>query len=120
MAREDQHRQRAQRNEQFAESLDCTQAIHENWAIVATFYSALHYVEAYFSRYSVQARNHDERFEQIKCDSKLLPMLSSYKYLYVLSRTARYHCEGIKDQAYSKEAKPRLDAIKKQISHALK
>jgi ABC-type anion transport system duplicated permease subunit len=120
MPREDQHRDRAERNEKFAESLDQSQPIHENWAVVAAFYAALHYVQAYFSRYSVEAATHDERFEQIKRDAKLRNVFIQYKYLYTLSRTARYQCSGLPAAAYSKEAKPNLNAVKTQIEHALK
>src|ERR1022692_605078 len=108
MPREDQHRDRAERNEEFAESLDSSHPIQENWAVVAAFYAALHYVQAYFSKYSVEAATHDQRFEQIKKDVKLRNAFIPYKYLYTLSRTARYQCTGLPSAAYSKEAKPRL------------
>ena len=120
MPREDQHQQRAERNEEFAESLDSTQAVQENWAVVAAFYSALHYVQTYFAKYSVEAATHDQRFDQIKRDKKLQAALTSYKYLYTLSRTARYHCSGLPAEAYTKHAKPQLQAVKRQIAHALK
>lgn len=120
MSREDQHRDRATKNEAFAESLDCSKPIEENWAVVSAFYSALHYVQSYFAKYSVEAATHDERFEQIKRDDRLRPALANYKYLYTLSMTARYHCHiAMPDKAYTKEAKPNLKAVKSQVDHAI-
>ena len=120
MPREDQHRQKAGLNEAFAERLDASDATCENWAVVAAFYSALHHIQSYFAKHSVEAKSHEERFDQIKKDEKLRPALPSYKYLYTLSLTARYYCSGLPVEAYSKEAKPRLAAVKKQVDLALK
>jgi hypothetical protein len=119
MSREDQHRDKAAKNETFAESLNCNDPVQESWAVVCAFYSALHYVQSYFSRFSVDVGTHDGRFDQMKRDEKLRPAFTSYKYLYDLSRTARYHCVGMPAAVYSKEARPRLKTVKAQIDHAL-
>jgi hypothetical protein len=92
MPREDQHRTRSERNEQFANSLDVADPIAENWAVVAAFYSALHYVEAYFTKQGGGCREHKERNERFKADIKLRYAYANYSYLYTLSRTARYEC----------------------------
>ena len=120
MPREDQHQQKAERNEEFAASLDTANPTHENWAVVASFYAALHYVQTYFARKGIEAASHDERFEQIKRDVKLRHALVCYKYLNTLSRTARYYCTGLPASAYTKEAKPNLAAVKTQVQHALR
>jgi hypothetical protein len=118
MPREDEHHLKATRNEAFAESLDLSDPVKENWAVVATFYAALHYVEAYFARYNVTCGKHDERFRQFMGDDRIKHAFSSYKYLYDLSLTARYYCSGLPDKPYTM-ARPRLAAVKKQIEHAL-
>jgi hypothetical protein len=119
MSRDDQHRTRAERNEQFAESLDKTDPIRENWAVVAAFYSALHYVEQFLSKHGTPCENHEARNEQFKGDARIQRAYSSYHYLYSLSRKARYQCETLPDKAFEKLAKPQLAAVKKQIDHAL-
>jgi hypothetical protein len=119
MAREDEHRTKAQRNEAFADALDLADPTRETWAVIAAFYSALHYVEAYFSKYSVQSGKHETRFHEILGDNKLKGAYTSYKYLYTLSRTARYHCTGLPTSPYTREAKPHLANVKRLVDHAL-
>jgi hypothetical protein len=118
MPREDEHKIKAERNEQFAESLP-SDPIAENWAVVATFYSALHYVEVYFAKYNIEADSHGDRFDQIKADIKLRTAFNSYHYLYDLGRVARYRCKGLPDKPYA-VAKPHLATVKRQVDHALK
>jgi hypothetical protein len=119
MPREDEHRLRAKRNEEFAAGLDLADPICENWAVVAVFYSALHLVQAYFSKFSVDCLNHAQREIEFKRDKKINTSYPAYKYLYTLSQTARYKISGLPQNPYS-QAKPRLDAVKRQIEHALK
>jgi hypothetical protein len=119
MPREDEHAVKASRNEQFAESLDPKDPVHENWAVIAAFYSALHYVESYFARFGVKCSGHQERFQQFKDDGNIKKAYSSYHYLYTLSVTARYYCSGLPADPYQ-VAKPHLAAVKQQVEHALK
>jgi len=119
MPLDDQHRTRAERNEQFAESLDKTDPIRENWAVVAAFYSALHYVEQFFVRHGTPCVNHEQRNEQFKSDIRIKRAYSSYSYLASLSHDARYKCSSLPDQAFEKLARPQLVSVKKQIDHAL-
>src|SRR5665213_19522 len=99
MPREDEHKTKAERNEQFAESLP-PDPVGESWAVIATFYSALHYMEVYFAKYNLTTDSHGTRFDQIKADVKLRNAFNSYHYLYDLSRIARYKCKGLPDKAY--------------------
>jgi hypothetical protein len=120
MSRDEQHRTKAERNEQFAVSLDKADATQENWAVTAAFYSALHYVEQFFVKHGTPCVNHLERNEQFKGDVRVKQAYSCYSYLSALSHDARYKCTPLPKQVFEKLAKPRLDAIKKQIEHALK
>lgn len=119
MASEGDHTLKAKQNELFADSLDKSDPICESWAVVAAFYSALHYLESYFARYSVNCGNHDGREKEIKRDIRIRPALAPYKFLYAQGRTARYHCVGLKPQTYVNDIKPRLTELKRQIEHAL-
>jgi hypothetical protein len=77
-------------------------------------------VEAYFtSGGGVGCNGHPERNERFKADQKIRYAYASYKFLYTLSRTARYQCAGLPQNAYEKVAKPHLAAVKKQVEHAL-
>jgi len=119
MPREDQHLDKAKKNERFAESLNRSDVIAGEWAVVAVFYAALHYVQAYFSKFSVEARCHHDRFDQIKRDQKIKTVITSYKYLYALSRTARYQCGSLPTDAYEK-SKSYLADVKKHIEPVLR
>jgi hypothetical protein len=115
MAREDEHLLRAQRNEEFAASLDLNDPIRENWAVVACFYSALHYVQAYFVKYKIECHKHEQREVEIKRDARLRPAFVSYKWLYTVSRTARYHCSAL---PANHDVRSHLQVVKKQIERA--
>lgn len=109
---EQQHRFRSRDNEQFADSLDVTHSINDNWAVVAAFYAALHYIEAYFTRLGKKCINHDDRAEKIKADLKLRRAYVHYSFLYSLSIEARYKLTTLTQDSYKKRAKPQLDTLK--------
>jgi hypothetical protein len=112
------HWQKAERNEGFAAGLGRTDPTDQCWAVVAAFYSALHYVETYFARYNVQCGKHEIREKEIKRDAKLNPCFTSYKFLSTLSQTARYKTAGLPSDPYAAAA-PHLTAVKHQIKKAL-
>jgi len=118
MPREDEHRLRAQRNEEFAANLDRRDPTAHNWAVVAVFYSALHYVQAYFAKFSVKCGSHEDTENEFKKDARIRQSYANYKFLHTLSHTARYKTSGLPANAYEL-AKPQLDLLKRQIEHAL-
>ncbi len=118
MWREDQYRDKAEKNEAFAQAISARDATSEVWAVIAAFYAALHYVQAYFAKYNVEASAHQQRFREILGDKRIRGAYTSYKFLYDMSRIARYHCAGLPAQPFSK-VKPHLDAVRRQIDFAL-
>lgn len=119
MQPEEQHRIKADRNQFFADSLDKSDETRESWAVTAAFYSALHYVEQFFVKYGSPCANHEQRNEQFKGDVRINKAYTNYHFLSDLSHDARYKCKSLPKQAFEKLAKPQLDAVKKQIDHAL-
>ena len=120
MSRDAQHRTRAERNEQFAEELDKSDPLKENWAVVAAFYSALHYIEQFFVKFGTPCSDHTDRDEKLKGDARIRPAYENYKYLYSLGHTARYKpAVSLPEQVYQKHVRPCLLAIKKQVDHAI-
>jgi hypothetical protein len=113
------HRTKAERNETFADQLDKTDPVRDSWAVVAAFYSALHYVDQFLTKHGTPCSNHKERNDQFKLDARINTAYPSYNYLDSLSHQARYKCEALPDKAYEKLAHPRLVAVKKQIDHAM-
>lgn len=61
------------------------------WAAVATFYSAMHYVQAYLVANGLSSvDNHRDRNQWVALESKLKPIYPSYKRLYDISWSCRY------------------------------
>lgn len=114
------HRLKAERNEEFAAGLDNKDQIADSWAVVASFYSALHYVEAFFIAHGTVCHSHDERNDQFKNDHRINRAYPQYAYLSKLSHTARYKSAPLPDKAYENHARPQLLALKKQVDHAQK
>lgn len=71
------------------------------WVSIACFYSALHFVEAYFAQRGMNFIHHEERNQNV---SSLLPDISSpYLRLYEFSKSSRY--ESIADHPTPEEAR---------------
>lgn len=60
------HLKQAKHNEQLAHELAQPPIRYRDWVIIVLFYSAVHYVEAYFDRLGLHSNNHCEREEYIK------------------------------------------------------
>jgi len=116
MPRDKDHRDKADLNAEFADSLDLSLPVHHGWAVVASFYAALHYVEYYFARRGdQQSQDHVERNRRVI--THLRDTYKDYSFLYTLSKTARYYCSGLGTDAYATNAKPRLVSIRNFIDH---
>jgi hypothetical protein len=109
-----QHSDWAERNEQFADSLDLSTNIGVNWAITALFYAALHYVDAYLSSRGKREADHERREWVIQNDPILSEIWQPYRYLKHLSREARYEIAPYTEVEFRK-AKQRLQQVKKYI-----
>ena len=79
-----------------------------------TFYSAVHYVEAYFFGQGKHYQLHQARESAIKRDSKIKGIFRNYERLKTASIYARYEADFFTDKQYG-GLQPNLDAIKKVI-----
>lgn len=71
------------------------------WVSIASFYSALHFVEAYFAEHNLDFEYHEERNSYV---SNLLPEISSmYLRLYDFSVNSRY--KSVRDHPTPDEAR---------------
>jgi hypothetical protein len=85
---ESQHLARARSNEKFAGGLSTVS--HADWKIIATFYSALHYVETIIVRSGNTSTDHASRAQYIKTLPALQPIRSDYATLSNYAWEARY------------------------------
>lgn len=111
MSNLEDHRAKAAHNEALAASLA---ASFEDWAVVALFYAAVHYVEAHFAKNvpPVHSQNHDRRDSAIASSKVLKPQWKNYRELKNQSRAARYYAHIVFTQADVDAAKTRLEAVK--------
>lgn len=109
-----EHIAKAENNELLADQL---QNPFWDWGVTAVFYTAVHYVEAYFAS-RVPARhlpNHTIRDNYIHHDKKLHVIHGDYRQLYDDSRAARYDAGIMFTQPDVDMAKGCLERIKKVI-----
>jgi hypothetical protein len=81
---------RARQNEAFARTLNLEDSLKVDWAITILFYSALHYVDAYFAIKPLHPPNHEQRDAAIARNPSLDPIWPDYRRLKDRSEAARY------------------------------
>ncbi len=77
---------------------------HADWIVIAAFYQALHWVDAFFALDNYHPRGHGRRKNAIYRYEDLRPIRDSYTKLYDASITARYETETFKDAPNAVEA----------------
>ena len=75
------------------------------WIAVVAFYSALHFVDAYYAKMGMRFQRHEDRNKEV-ADS-LPSIFESYYKLYDISVNSRYGC--VKDNPTAGEAKDLVD-----------
>jgi hypothetical protein len=116
MSTADEHVERAEKNEGFANALSRTNAIEVDWAITALFYAALHYIDAYFlSHRWGRPRFHFEREGKIRDTGELLGIWPDYRRLKDMSPAARYELANYSESDFLAAA----GALSRVRSHVL-
>ena len=88
-----EHVAQAQHNLSFFRSLDLTSTSFLDWAVTATFYQAVHWIEAYFAVHGVHSDTHRRRMQSIaKFSGDLLSVGTDLAMLKADSENARYWC----------------------------
>jgi len=109
-----EHLEKAKRNKEilFNHLLQFIERCPE-WITVVAFYSALHFVDAYFAKLGLHFQHHQERNREV--EYSLPDIFLAYYRLYDLGVNSRYGC--IKDNPTSEEAK---DVIKEDLPKVVK
>jgi hypothetical protein len=105
---------KAQHDEEFVASLGVDPGRFTDWAVTGLFYSAVHYIEAYFARGNRHSGDHRARDSEIWRDGQLKRLYEPYNELKNHSITARYlvRTPTAQDLADSRQS---LRAIKTEI-----
>ena len=110
--------------EKVAENLAFLASIHENtrgafcWSITVLFYTALHYIEAYFASHDKGFTNHASRGIEIRRDPRIKSIYRTYRKLEDLSREARYDASAMKQEDVER-AKTRFEHVRRVIEAIL-
>ncbi|MEF8818850.1 MAG: hypothetical protein V5A31_10090 [Haloferacaceae archaeon] len=98
MPQEQEHQQKAQENEELADSLegDGDYQDADDWVLTMLFYTALHNVERKLAESNMHSGNHNERKHNIKTEIDHRSLWQDYKELKDWSEQARYDCMDIK------------------------
>jgi len=114
-----EHLKQAKHNERFVADYSLIRTNYNDWAVVAIFHAALHYVEAYFFKHwNLHHTNHGDRDNAIyKCLGRIY---DDYFDLKNDARGARYDMKRFPLQEIEEEIIPLLDNIKQYIISQLK
>jgi hypothetical protein len=98
LATEEQHLAQFEHNEQIARRL--SEAADYDWAVIASFYAALHLVQAYFERTGIRADSHRQRGREILRLDALQGVFEAYTILRQYSEQCRYECRRVSMTEY--------------------
>lgn len=113
-----QHVTKAEGNASFALSLPLKNQPQVDWALIALFYAAMHYVEAYLAP-NTHLKSHESRDKYIIRDSHLRGIFKEYAHLKYFGYGARYEVYGFKDTHFKNEAIKDYETVKAHIAKKL-
>ncbi len=96
MPTKEEHLAKAAGNETLALSLALDNQTNIDWALTILFYSAVHYVEAYFALSGQHLKSHTTRDSWIGRDSALKRIFNEYQDLKFYGYNARYEVSNFK------------------------
>jgi hypothetical protein len=114
-----EHLKKADGNAAFARSLSLTKQANIDWALIALFYAALHYVEAYLAKQTIHLRSHETRDKTVARDAQLKKTYKQYAHLKYFGFNARYEVFGFAAKNVNDEALADFEAARKNILEAL-
>lgn len=118
MPTREQHVTKADGNAAFALSLPLDNQSQIDWALVALFYAAMHYVEAYLAP-TVHLKSHETRDTYISREAHLRRIFKEYAHLKYFGFNARYEVYGFKPKDVKDEAAKDYETIKTHIATKL-
>lgn len=105
-----EHIEKAQHNENIARQILMPNNNCLDWAVIAFFYSAVHYVDAFIMQILPEPTSHDVRFDYIRrADRHLYPI---YRSLYDEGWNARYNVYNIDQNRLQSEIMTHFETIK--------
>lgn len=106
------HLKKAQHNEKFYQSFDIEKTPYKDWVVVGIFYSALHFIDAYFSLQNKHPFAHGMRDEWVKDDLRLSQIWPDYRELKEYRQKASYKIHDFSSREIKNDILPLLGSIK--------
>ncbi len=116
MPTKDEHLRKATHNEKFFDDFNLASSAYPDWAITVLFYSALHYVEAFFAAQTpaIHCATHPQREGLI--NQHLRSIYGDYSDLKNDSLAARYGMKEFTRENITRDILPCFEVIKRRIS----
>src|ERR1035438_3009859 len=111
----DEHVAKAEGNARFARSLTLDDPARIDWALIATFYAAMHYVEAFLATKGQHLRSHTTRDGYVGRDTHLRKIYGQYQDLKYYGYNARYETTHFQASDVTSYASVYLEAIRAHI-----
>ena len=118
MPSRDQHVTKADGNAAFALTLPLDSQPQIDWALVALFYAAMHYIEAYLAP-TFHVKSHETRDKYINREAHLRRIFKEYSHLKYFGFNARYEVCGFTAADVKDEAAKDYETIKAHIAPRL-
>ncbi|MBM3252908.1 MAG: hypothetical protein FJZ16_01485 [Candidatus Omnitrophica bacterium] len=115
MPNRNSHIEKAQHNEKFYLSFDAEKTDYKDWVVVGIFYSALHYIDAYFALRNKHPFAHGMRDDWVKDDSHLSQIWPEYRDLKEYRQKASYKVYAFSTQEIKNDIIPLLRSIKNYL-----
>jgi hypothetical protein len=112
------HITKADGNAAFALSLPLDRQANIDWALIALFYAAMHYVEAYLAP-GYHLKSHEARDSYINKEAHLRRIFAEYQHLKFFGFNARYEIAGFKAEDVTDDAARYFQTIKSHIQPKL-
>lgn len=109
----------ARDNELLASHLNMDSGAARGWAATISFYSALHYVEAFFSKSGKHSADHRTRDSNLYRYPETMKIYDEFCELKSISTSARYFGQYPSKIEYSIEVTPAFQAVKTEMEKHL-
>jgi len=114
-----QHFCKALHNEEFWRKLYSEGFQYSDWIVVGIFYSALHYIDAFFGRSNIHLKDHERADKEISGDRNMASIYSEYRALKDYRWKASYRDRRFGKDEIDKDIIPNFEKIKTFVRRML-
>lgn len=120
MPRLQEHLDKAKHNENYYQSFNLDNTPYLDWVVNGIFYSAVHYVDAYFATIRFHPRDHQRRIDRILQDNNLGRnfYINYYRPLDQHSRSGRYNMKVFTSIEVRQDIIPLLSGVKQHLQQS--